>query len=83
MRALADSTRAEVNSYGVRVTTIFLGRTIARQVATFATGQHPYARAIHPPKDVASVIVSLVMLPHTSEGTEVRMRPSFPPSPDN
>ena len=84
MRALDDSTRAEVNSQGVRVITTFLGSTaIARLVANFAVGQHPYMpeRFIHP-KDVARVVISLVMLQHASEGTEIRMRPSFPPSPD-
>lgn len=84
MRALADSTRGEVNSSGVRVTTIFLGRTAtARQAAISATEQRPYTpERLIQPKDVATVVVSLVTLPHTSEVTEIRMRPRLPPSPD-
>ena len=84
MRALADSTRGEVNSLGVRVTSIFLGRTAtARQAAIFAMEQRPYTpERLIQPKDIAAVVVSLVMLPHTSEVTEIRMRPGLPPSPD-
>ncbi len=83
MRALADSMRAEVNSLGVRVTTIFLGRTAtARQAAIFATEQRSYTpERLIQPKDVASVVVSLMMLPQTSEVTEIMMRPRLPPSP--
>ena len=83
MRALADSTRAEVNSQGVRVTTIFLGRTATeRQAAIFAMEQRSYApERLIQPKDIARVVVSLVMLPRTSEVTEIRMRPRLPPPP--
>jgi NADP-dependent 3-hydroxy acid dehydrogenase YdfG len=84
MRALADSTRAEVNSQGVRVTTIFLGRTATvRQAAVFAMEQRAYTpERLIQPKDVAAVVVSLVELPRTSEVTEIRMRPRLPPSGD-
>ena len=83
MRALADSTRAEVNSLGVRVTTIFLGRTAtARQAAIFAMEQRPYTpERLIQPKDVAAVAVGLVTLPRTSEVMEIRMRPRLPPLP--
>ncbi len=84
MRALADSTRAEVNSQGVRVTTIFLGRTATeRQAAVFATERRAYTpERLIQPKDISAVVVGLVMLPRTSEVTEIRMRPRLPPLPD-
>jgi hypothetical protein len=52
-----------------------------RSIRTESARTRMPERFIHP-KDVASVIVSLVMLPHTSEGTEIRMRPSFPAAPE-
>jgi NADP-dependent 3-hydroxy acid dehydrogenase YdfG len=63
MRALADSTRAEVNSQGVRVTTIFLGRTATVWQATvFATERRAYTpERLIQPKDVACVVVGLVI----------------------
>ena len=84
MRALADSTREEVNSQGVRVTTIFLGRTAtARQAAVFTMEQRAYTpERLIQPSDIASVVVGLVLLPRTSEVTEIRMRPRLPPSGD-
>jgi NADP-dependent 3-hydroxy acid dehydrogenase YdfG len=83
MRALADSTRAEMNSQGVRVTTIFLGRTAtARQAAVFAMEERAYTpERLIQPRDVAAVVVGLVMLPRTSEVTEIRMRPRLAPLP--
>jgi len=82
MRALADSTRGEVNASGVRVTSIFLGRTATeRQAAIFATERRPYRpERLIQPKDVANIVVSLLALPRTSEVTEITMRPRLPPS---
>jgi NADP-dependent 3-hydroxy acid dehydrogenase YdfG len=77
MRAIADSMRGEVNALGVRVTTIFLGRTAtARQAAIFAMEQRRYVpEQLIQPADVANIVVNLVLLPRTSEVTEIAMRP--------
>jgi NADP-dependent 3-hydroxy acid dehydrogenase YdfG len=82
MRAVADSMRAEVNSLGVAVTSIFLGRTAtARQAAIYAMEQKSYApEHLIQPEDVASIVTNLVLLPRTSEVTEVIMRPRTKPS---
>jgi NADP-dependent 3-hydroxy acid dehydrogenase YdfG len=79
MRALADSMRAEINPQGVRVTTLFLGRTAtARQAAIFAHEQRPYfPERLIQPKDVADLVVYLTRLPRTSEVTEIMMRPQL------
>jgi NADP-dependent 3-hydroxy acid dehydrogenase YdfG len=83
MHAIADSTRGEINSSGVRVTSIFLGRTATtRQADIFSSEERPYApERLIQPEDVAEVVASLVTLPHTSEITEIRMRPRLPPLP--
>jgi NADP-dependent 3-hydroxy acid dehydrogenase YdfG len=79
MRAIADSTRAEMNSQGIRVTTLFLGRTAStRQAAIFAMEERPYfPERLIQPDDIASLVVSLVNLPHTSEVTEISVRPQL------
>jgi NADP-dependent 3-hydroxy acid dehydrogenase YdfG len=77
MRALADSTRQEYNSKGIRVTSVFLGRTAtARQEAIFSLEQRSYKpETLIQPGDIAGVIVSLAELPQTAEITEIAMRP--------
>lgn len=77
MRALADSLRQEFNPKGIRMTSVFLGRTAtARQAAIFSMEQRPYKpEALIQPEDVANVIVYLAKLPQTSEITEITMRP--------
>ncbi len=77
MKAVADSLRDEVNSHGVRVMSLFLGRTASeRQRAIFAgEGRtYPPERLIQP-ADVAEVVLSLLRLPRTAEATDIVLRP--------
>jgi len=77
MKAVADSLRDEVNGNGVRVTSVFLGRTATEmQRAIFAEEERPYEpeRLIQPP-DVAGLVLFLLQLPRTSEVTDVMLRP--------
>lgn len=77
MKALADSLRDEINAEGVRVTSIFLGRTATEmQRAIHATEGRPY----HPerllqPADVAELVLFLLQSPRTSEATDIVLRP--------
>lgn len=77
MRAVADSFRGEVNDAGVRVLTVYLGRTATeRQRAIFALEGRPYApELLIQPDDVARVILGVLELPRTTEVTEIRLRP--------
>jgi NADP-dependent 3-hydroxy acid dehydrogenase YdfG len=76
MRAIADSLRGD--ALGVRVTSLFLGRTAtARQQAIFAMEKRPYTpELLIQPADVANMVTSLRMLPRTCEVMEITMRPS-------
>ena len=77
MKAVADSLRDEVNGDGVRVTSIFLGRTATElQRAVFETEGRPYppGRLIQP-ADVAELVLFLLRLPRTSEATDIVLRP--------
>jgi NADP-dependent 3-hydroxy acid dehydrogenase YdfG len=77
LRAIADSLREEVNSKGVRVTSVYPGRTSSAMQA----GVHEReGRAYQPerlmqPDDVATVVMTALSLPRTAEMTDVSIRP--------
>jgi NAD(P)-dependent dehydrogenase (short-subunit alcohol dehydrogenase family) len=77
MKAIADSLRDEVNAAGVRVTSVFLGRTATEmQRAVFALEGRPYPPGrLLQPADVAGVVLSLLRLPRTAEVTDIVLRP--------
>jgi NADP-dependent 3-hydroxy acid dehydrogenase YdfG len=77
LRAIADSFREEINPYGVRVTSVYPGRTATpRQAKVHAIEgkNYPPERLIQP-DDIASVVLSALKLPRTSELTDVTVRP--------
>jgi NAD(P)-dependent dehydrogenase (short-subunit alcohol dehydrogenase family) len=77
LKAIADSLRDEVNMDGVRVMSVFVGRTASeRQRGIFATEGRPYQpdRLIQL-ADIAWLVRLLLQLPRTSEITDVVMRP--------
>lgn len=77
LRAIADSLRAEVNPDGVRILSIYLGRTAtSRQARIFRLEGRRYApELLLQPADVAEMILATLRLPRTAEVTEIRMRP--------
>lgn len=81
MRAIANSLREEVNSNGVRVTSVFLGRTAtSRQAAIFAAEERPYTpERLIQPDDVARVVLTLFTLPTTAEVTDISLRSRLKP----
>ena len=77
LKAVADSLREEVNPAGVRVLSLFLGRTASpMQAAVYATEHKPYnPELLMQPEDVASVAIHALTLPRSVEVTEISMRP--------
>lgn len=77
LRAIADSVRAEVNSKGVRVLSVYLGRTAtAMQEALFKEESQAYhAEELLQPEDVATMVLSALALPPTAEVTDITIRP--------
>jgi len=77
LRAMATALRDEVNQHGIRVTTVFPGRTATpRQALIHEWEGKPY----HPDRllqaeDVAAIVVASVALPRTAEVTEISIRP--------
>jgi len=81
LKALADSFREEVNAEGVRVLSLYLGRTASpMQAMIHAMEGKPY----HPeyllqPSDVAAVVLNALCLPRTAEVTDINIRPMRKP----
>lgn len=77
LKAIADSLREEVNSKGIRVLSLYLGRTATpMQEALYRTeGKDYHPGTLIQPEDIASAIVQTLMLPATVEVTDISMRP--------
>lgn len=77
MKAVADSLRDEVNGNGVRVTSVFLGRTATElQQTIFAAEGRPYQpERLIQPADVAGLVLFLLQFAGTSEVTDIVLRP--------
>jgi NADP-dependent 3-hydroxy acid dehydrogenase YdfG len=77
LKAIADSLRAEVNPQGVRVLSVYLGRTAtAMQEALFKQEAKAYRPAkLLQPEDVATMVLAALALPPTAEVTEISIRP--------
>jgi short-subunit dehydrogenase len=81
LKALADSLREEVNSQGVRVSSVYLGRTATPlQAEVHAFEGKPYTpERLMQPEDVASVVLNALLLPRGAELTDVMVRPMLKP----
>ena len=77
LKAVADSLREEVNSDGVRVTSVFVGRTATpMQEEVHRLEGRPYRPEwLLQPSDIAEIIVSALSLPRIAEVTDISIRP--------
>jgi NAD(P)-dependent dehydrogenase (short-subunit alcohol dehydrogenase family) len=74
---LANSLRAEVNPQGIRVLSVFVGRTATpmQERAARDTGNAYQPEKLLQPDDVASAILHAFALPRTAEITDLTIRP--------
>jgi NADP-dependent 3-hydroxy acid dehydrogenase YdfG len=81
LKAMADGLRDEVNPKGVRVVSLFLGRTAtAMQAAVHQIEGKTYKPSqLLQPEEVAAAVLLAVSLPKTAEITDIHMRPMIPP----
>ncbi|MGY4286381.1 short-subunit dehydrogenase [Bradyrhizobium sp. LM2.7] len=77
LKAIADSLRGEVNPYGVRVLSVYPGRTATDMQERLhrIEGKSYHPELLLQPADVASVIVNALLLPRTAEVTDIHIRP--------
>lgn len=80
LRAIADSLRDEVNGDGVRVVSVFPGRTASamQQAVHRAEGRAYDPARLVQPEDVAQAVLAALLLARTAEITELHIRPMRP-----
>ena len=81
LKGMADSLRIEVNALGIRVLSVFVGRTATPMQKMLFQRE---GRAYHPerllqPEEVASVVIHALSLPRTAEVTEIWIRSMLKP----
>lgn len=81
LRAFADSLRQEVNARGVRVISVYPGRTASAMTESLSRQlQEPYEPAeMLRPEDVAMALMAALEMPDSAEVTDVHLRPARPP----
>lgn len=80
LKGLADALREEVNPDGVRVLSVFPGRTatpMQAEVKAFEGSPYHPERLLQP-EDVAQTVVSTLTLPRTAEVTDLTVRQMQP-----
>ena len=77
LRSFADSLRQEVNGDGIRVASIYPGRTATPAQARIHAleGREYRPGRLLQPEDIADVVLQVLAAPATAEITDVRVRP--------
>lgn len=77
LRAITDTLRQEVNGDGIRVLSVFPGRTAtSRQEELYAQRGNEYRpELLLQPDDIATMVVTALLLPRTAEVTDIHIRP--------
>lgn len=77
LRAIADTLRTEVNAYGIRVLSVYPGRTATPMQAAVhkMEGKMYHPEQFMQTKDIASVIIHALTLPRSAEVTDINIRP--------
>lgn len=83
LKAATDALRQEVNGEGIRVLSVFPGRTdTPMQAAVLAAeGREAGPGTLMRPEDVAHMVLSALSVPRTAEVTDIVMRPMCPMRP--
>jgi NADP-dependent 3-hydroxy acid dehydrogenase YdfG len=81
LKAVADSLRAEVDAEGVRVLSVYPGRTATPMQASVheREGMAYIPERLMQPEDVAGVVINALCLPRTAEVTDIHIRPFVKP----
>jgi NADP-dependent 3-hydroxy acid dehydrogenase YdfG len=77
LKSIADCLRMEVNASGVRVMSVYPGKTasIMQKRAHELAGKPYDAASLMQPEDVAQMVLSALALPKTAEMTDLHIRP--------
>jgi short-subunit dehydrogenase len=78
LRAIADSLREEENANGLRILSVFLGRTATpmQSMVYEMEGRKYKPELLLQPEDVAEAVVGALCSPRTAEITDIKLRPA-------
>jgi NAD(P)-dependent dehydrogenase (short-subunit alcohol dehydrogenase family) len=84
LKALADSLREEVNADGIRVLSVYLGRTATpmQQELHRIEGKTYRGERLIQPEEVAALLLGLLTVQQSAEITDITLRPLLKPRPD-
>ena len=80
LHAAVDALRQEINPEGIRLLSVFPGRTdtpMQRELLQLE-GRAPNPATLMRPDDVACMVMAALKLPRTAEATDIIMRPMRP-----
>lgn len=82
LKAIADSLRDEVNAEGVRVLSVYPGRTASPMQAAVhrLEGRTYRPERLMQPEDVAATVIHALNLPRSAEVTDIQVRPLAKPT---
>jgi len=82
LKAVADGVREQVNGDGVRVLSLYVGRTATRMQAELHAmeGRSYDPTALIQPEDVAALALVVLCLPRSVEVTDISLRPMRKPA---
>jgi NADP-dependent 3-hydroxy acid dehydrogenase YdfG len=77
LKAIADSLREEVNQDGIRILTVYAGRTATPRQQRLLHQEHQVYRPelLMQPSDVAQIVICALTMPRTAEVTDISIRP--------
>lgn len=75
LKGFSDCLRQEVNESGVRVITIYPGKTATSMQQRLYTNKDYNPEILIQPEDIASIIINTLELPGTAEVTDLYVRP--------
>jgi NADP-dependent 3-hydroxy acid dehydrogenase YdfG len=77
LKAIADSLRDEVNTEGIRVLSVYPGRTASPLQAAVhqMEGRTYHPERLMQPEDVALAVINALGLPRSAEVTDIHIRP--------
>jgi short-subunit dehydrogenase len=82
LKAIADSLREEVNIKGIRILSVYLGRTATpmQEALSQQSGREYHPERLLQADDVASLVVHSLLLPPSAEVTDISVRPMIKPA---
>ena len=77
LKAIADSFRQEINADGVRVLSIYPGRTASpmQELIYKREGREYRPELLMQPENVAAIVINALSLPRSAEVTDINLRP--------